>query len=830
MSLEDCIQRGVDGGEMDMERGQQAQALFQRLRQGYRARVGEDAANAQAAEDVKRIMAGRIGEKRRQAFLRMSIARRNVQLINRHRTLKGAEDPADALRIFITGDENSEIVGIDPLAKTLRGFYHGEFDRVLKTFGRNIIGQTRNKARLKNFVDELFGKNTGDVSAKELADAARHVQDLARKDFNAAGGNIAEIENYGLPMRHNAGAIEGVGRAAWKDAIWNRLDWHRMKDFETDQPFALEGSAPPRGGRAELVLDEVYASIVSNGWARREPSFMERGLALANSRQAHRVLHFKDGENWLAYNQEFGADDPFTTLVSTIDGYARDTAQLRVLGPNPAAGLEFLNQTVMKMAETRPWRDGAVNQTRAAARKARVMLDLHSGAAQDPANGWWGEVLAGTRGVLVSAQLGSAAVSAVTDVGFQAAAARKVGMDPGGLIKRMAQELVGDETRAIRFGLIADTLSSVGAGQARFVGEAFTPEAVARLSDFVMRASGLSRWTQSGRFAFQMEFMGLLADQSTVPWDDMIPAFRRTLERKGLTANDWDVIRQTELHNDGGATFLIPRDIRYREDIPTDQAEDLAFRLMSVIHEQTEFAVPSASLEGQAMFTDMTRPGTLIGELARSGLMYKSFGMSVLFSQTRRLFSHQTLTGRLGYFTSMSALMAVMGAVSLQMKEVIKGRDPRPMNSASFVGAAILQGGGFGIFGDFLAAEQNRFGGGIEATLAGPVFGAAGEVVGLGIEASREVAELAGMDVSANFGRRATNFLRYNTPVTGIWYWSSAFQRGVFDNLQRLVDPGAERAWRRAERRRMNSFGNQSWWGAGDILPERAPDFGAAIP
>lgn len=825
MSLFDCIQAAVEGREMDPRRGKEAQELFNDLRADYAQRVGLDAANAAAAEDVKRIMAARAGEKRRLTLLRLQAARRNSQLMMSHKTLRGQANPADALRIFIAGDETSAIPGIVPIAKSLKGFYHAELDKVLSSFARNLVGTVRNKALLGDVTRELFGKDTGNQAAREMAEATRKVLDRARRDHNAAGGDIGELENYGLPMHHHARKIEAASFEAWRDFIWDKLDWTRIVDKTTERPFAMKGGLPAKGSRADEFLHEIFRTITTDGWSKRDASFMDRGLSMANRRNASRILHFKGGDEWLAYNERFGSDDPFTTIVTALDGYARDTAAMRVLGPNPSAGITFLGQLAVKQAEEAPWgksRSATVNEARKAANKARVLLDLHTGAAQQPVDEHLAGFLAGVRAVLVSAQLGSAAVSAVTDVGFQAAAARKVGMSSSRVMGRLFSELRSSPTRAVRMGLIADQMANVGAAQARYMGEVFTPERAARLSDFVMRASGLSKWTEAGRHAFQLEFMGFLADNAALPFARINPALRLVLDRKGFTAADWDVIRKTELHDEDGATFLVPHMLRGRDDIPADQADDLAVRLMSVIHEQTEFAIPSASLEGQAIFLDQTRPGTLIGELARSGFMYKTFGMSVLYNQIRRTMSFEGPWSRVAYGSAMMAMVTMMGAISLQMKELVKGRDPRPMDTPEFLGAAILQGGGFGIFGDFLSSESNRFGGGIEGTLAGPMFGAAGDLISLGITGTKA----AFGNEEARFGRELTGFLRYNTPVTGIWYWSSAFQRGLFDNLQRMLDPEAERAWRDAEKRRVRDYRNPAWWGPGQALPRRAPNLG----
>jgi hypothetical protein len=48
------------------------------------------------------------------------------------------------------------------------------------------------------------------------------------------------------------------------------------------------------------------------------------------------------------------------------------------------------------------------------------------------------------------------------------------------------------------------------------------------------------------------------------------------------------------------------------------------------------------------------------------------------------------------YFADLILSTTLMGALAMQLKEMAKGRDPRPMTDAEFWGAAMLQGGGLG--------------------------------------------------------------------------------------------------------------------------------------
>ena len=86
---------------------------------------------------------------------------------------------------------------------------------VLATFRRNLIGQTRNKAKLKNMVREVFNDDTGDASAREMAQAWREASEYLRKRFNAAGGQIASRVDWGMPQMHNTLAVRKATFNEW---------------------------------------------------------------------------------------------------------------------------------------------------------------------------------------------------------------------------------------------------------------------------------------------------------------------------------------------------------------------------------------------------------------------------------------------------------------------------------------------------------------------------------------------------------------------------------------------------------------------------------------
>ena len=143
------------------------------------------------------------------------------------------------------------------------------------------------------------------------------------------------------------------------------------------------------------------------------------------------------------------------------------------------------------------------------------------------------------------------------------------------------------------------------------------------------------------------------------------------------------------------------------------------------------------------------------------------------------------------------------------------------MNDGKFWAAAALQGGGAGIAGDFLFADESRFGHNPVTSLAGPTAGLVSDIWEL--TGSNLKAEIAGED--SDFLIDMNRFAKSYAPGSSIWYARLALEREVFDQLDRLADgPGARKAWRRMQRKRAKDYRQGYWWKQGRRAPDRAPD------
>jgi hypothetical protein len=109
----------------------------------------------------------------------------------------------------------------------------------------------------------------------------------------------------------------------------------------------------------------------------------------------------------------------------------------------------------------------------------------------------------------------------------------------------------------------------------------------------------------------------------------------------------------------------------------------------------------------------------------------------------------------------------------------------RRLGHAQFWGAAALQGGGWGIYGDFLGSLAKPLRRRLRLHLAGPMvqsaqnFGDA--TIGEGCRAARR---------KTHPGRDVVKLLKQETPGSSLWYTRLAFERLVADQLQEEIDPG----------------------------------------
>jgi len=216
-----------------------------------------------------------------------------------------------------------------------------------------------------------------------------------------------------------------------------------------------------------------------------------------------------------------------------------------------------------------------------------------------------------------------------------------------------------------------------------------------------------------------------------------------------------------------------------------------------------------------------TKPGTFGGEILRSFAMYKNFAVTIMNTHMFRGVSELKNNKKAGYLAQFIIAGTVLAAFGIQMKELAKGRDPRPMDDPKFWGHALLASGGFGLYGDFLFSNVNRFNQGIATTVAGPVVGFGNDLINLTV--GNVLQYIDGEDT--NFAAEAINFTKRYMPGSSLWYGRLAMERRVWDQLSEMADPKVRSKRRRLEKQQKKLYGNSYWWRPGRTEPRRGPRF-----
>lgn len=690
----------------------------------------------------------------------------------------------------------------------------------VESYRSKKLGLARDIESLANVVDEIYGVATGDGAAKAAAAGFKRANDFLRERFNAAGGDIKARDIY-VPQRWDASklraflATEGQAAAeAWMmgERAAGRL---RVTDWKTGRPVD--------DARAAEIVRNAMPRIASEGLSDLQPGARLRE-PLAFRHRAHLVFEWTSAEAWRGWNDKFGVgrEGLFDLFVGHVQHTSREVALMETLTPDPGWAVQAMIDGGL--------RDGKLNERQAA--RVQRAWEVASGIAATPENELVANIGNSLRAWQSSAKLLSATISAVTDHGYSALTARMNDLPAVRVFGEYLRLLLGlgrDERMklAARSGIIADTaLRRAHAGLRETMDEQFKGW-MGRISDFLIRGSGLTAHTDFARTAFGLELMSHLADLAPRRFDTLPGAVQRQFGRYGIDAGLWDALRGTDgrgaIDTAGPFPVMAPAEM-----IRKGGNLEAATRLLEYVQTETGFAVPTPGGAEKALFhwiAGGARPGSIGREVLGTGFQFKSFGLSVLLSHVYRGFQELREGDRGAYLAQMAVATAVLGAVAMQMKAVLFGRDPRDMTDPKFWAAAWFQSGGLGLATDWIYQSGTRG----AAETVGAIFGGPfGQTLGqLGQLAFGNVGQaIEGKNTRA--GAEVVRILKQNTPGASLWYTRLGMDRLLWDQIQTQIDPDYHKSFFRTEDRARKEFNQSFWWRPGATAPARAPDLGAA--
>lgn len=804
LDIKKCLDGRVEAGVLSRDAAEKALRTIRDLESQYAAEMAPDKALSAAVAETARIMKEAAEREKVRTARQILTVARVMDDVQAHPD--GAVAGAMAVLVrdmrgkatYSNVEARQEVV----LGQIMRRVADG-----LGAYRSKAAGLTQNTAGMRNAIRELHGTATNDAEAATFARGWREASEYAADRYIGAGGDLVKRDDWRHPQVTDARRVRQIGRDAWTEHLIQAAERGDLQviDFDT--------GAPATGLKLATIIKTAGDNILSE-----LPPPPGKGGSYGRHNE-RRVFQWQNADAFLAYNDQFGVGQGglFDLFVGHMQSMARDIALTEVLGPKHGATARLLHELAIKGKAEGAKTFGALESPAAVARTYDVLAGKLGGEVE----GFWLGLLGGVRNMQTAARLGSAFISAVpSDAVSLTWAAKANGIPAVKLISTVMSQLnpanEADRAFALRMGIVSHAIMDRAVGTKRFADQVVGDGITSRLASTVIRAQGLSAWTQAGKTGHQLEFMGLVADNAGRALKDVGEPLRQVFARYGIGEAQWDVIRAAPLVEHEGAKFFDAANV-------SDRA--LGERLLEIMVEERAFAI----LEPDARVRQITTAGlpanTVMGQVARSLSLFKSFTLTMLTTHMARAFIDAT-PSKVAKYAAFTGLLTLAGAVSIQARQIITGKDPRDMTDPKFWLAAGLQGGGAGVFGDFLNSALDRGGKDFGAAVMGPVFSLALNDVPR-IFSSSAAAFWEGEPATA--GSQVARFVRQNTPGANLWYSRLVTDRAVMDTIQSLADPEYRQSFRRMEERARKEYGQRFWWRPGHS-PDRAPDLGAALP
>jgi len=354
-----------------------------------------------------------------------------------------------------------------------------------------------------------------------------------------------------------------------------------------------------------------------------------------------------------------------------------------------------------------------------------------------------------------------------------------------------------------------------------------------KVAHAVFKISGLNWWTE-GRKAMAAGIYGqelgrLIKDR--VPFEKLNPQFRQQLEKFGIRGikkggeAEWKMLLRMQ-----------PLDERGRIDpyAITENTFEFAYgkaslrqKVSSALHDAVDTMVMTPSqfdIDSAALFNDPLGVG---GQVIKSMTQFKAHPISLFRKVYARMYKQRGLASTVSTAASLTATLTFMGALVLQLKQYLAGKETYKPNNEFFV-QAIKQGGALGIVSDLfmLAGGENILRSVLGARtkyqsadrkandILGVLFSDFIKVTSIISEVPIQTAKyLTNEDADFNkLMRNSTKTILDLVPGQSLWYTKMLYRKYLHEYFAQLVDPvGYSKRERRLRKLAMRDKGKSNY-------------------
>ena len=766
----------------------------------------------------------------RQAKINAAIMKRNKLIdarvytalnekINQFPKGKGGKvRPAEALSAILVG--TNKITGsgrfsIDAQAKSIEYEYGGA---LASDLAKNDMLRMFESGQLDELVyRELFDGfgSTGDKNARKIAESVQKMQKALLRRKNRAGAFIGELENYAVRQSHDSALLRRAGYEQWKADIYPKLNI--QKTFKDLQPDQTEDDF------LRAAYDGLVTGIHLKGTGE---NVVKTSANLAKRLSQSRTLHFRNGADAYAYSKQYSRMNFSEQLLSSLSSDSQSLSLMENLGTNPKNMLDRIVEEQKAKYRGDPTIVEALESKRISNQFKELDGSMRGFGAGSPILGSLdlGSIASSFRMIKNMAALGSATISSFGDIASKATF----------INQNTERGLLGSYATALndvfnQFGKKDQKQLSyiLGVGFENWIGDVHArhganDSGVGKLSkahQLFFKLNGMRWWNNAQKTGMARMLSADLATYKNRAYSGVPKETTRLLGLYGIGETEWNLIRSVETKAADGRDYITPNAI---DDLTNDlidpvvsakegnlnvtdtmrlkYKDELKTKLSAYFVDSADSAIPTPGARERAIMNQGHERGTVVGEALRLFAQFKSFPITILTKGMGRA----SATGGVVAMAQMFIGMTVLGYAAMSVKDILRGREPlnifNPDNwkDGNVLISAMLQGGGLGIYGDFLFGRANDYGGTFTTTLLGPAAQTADDLYDLTFET---------IEKGFDFGDVLKNIYR-NTPFINLFWTKAAFDYLIYYGIMEKAQPGF---LRRMEKRAKRD-GNQEYF------------------
>ena len=749
MTIDRCLARvttalGKNAKEKDVKK------ILDELDEYARKDFGDNGTYQEKVREYRQLLMDSLDHQKRE-----SVRRQKLQIIKRSEVKSRIENlraqglPLDEAILADLGGsvriKDGAKNSVDAHQNYLSNKYQTDFIAMLEK--ENLLQVFNSKGDVEDLLArELYelnreGGTPGVSGNKAVARIAKLYNDhnkLIRKRMRAAGVDTKDLDGFIISQTHNRELMTMAGKDAWKQKIKPLLDYQKT--------FGTEKIAPED---VDKFLDSAYDAL-STGVRRRaveidvnEPHLKKpRNMAerLAQSRR----IHFKGPKEFLDYNRAFGSYSVQESMMSGLERAGNSTALLERYGPNPRATFDTLRKQYAQAERGTKeaqsiYNKGFWNTIRG--RNLEAVFANLDGTAHISANPKTARVNQNIRDFISMSKLGLAAISSLSDIPVAARTLQYHGVDFAGSYATTIADAFRRVPKADRhrFASVMDTYSeaTIGAIANRYGLRDGVPGRMTNAMRLFYKWNGLEWWTATHKEGVAAALSHNLFLQKDLTFDQINKNLLSQLKAFDITPEMWDIARTAQHADINGKGYItadfardLPDDVlaKYIGDLTPSEAQlqkardEIEDAFGRYFIQTVNDAVLTPGARERSIQNFGYQPGTIEGEFVRNLMLFKSFPATFITRVLGRELWSKGKADIMG-LAQIGAMMTAFGAVSMTTKDLLKGQNVRDFKDEKTWLAAFLQGGGAGIFGDFMFGQYNRFGQSFVETAAGPVYG-----------------------------------------------------------------------------------------------------------